>query len=106
LGIETLANIETKSLEARLWPCPFITGPAEVFYGGGERIGDSVNLLPIIITDITDPHFIGSRSERKSKGIAEPVAHDPAGVGVGTRGEGIIGEALARERIHPDEGAI
>jgi hypothetical protein len=51
----------------------FVTGPAEVSHSGCERIGDSVNLLPAAITDVTDPELIGIGSERKPKGIAESV---------------------------------
>jgi hypothetical protein len=106
LGIEVLANGETKSLVARLRGGAFVTGPTEVVHCRREGIGNPVNLLPAIPPDVADPEFIGAGSDRKPKGIAESVAHDAPGIGVGTGGEGIVGEGGARERINPYDSAV
>ena len=95
LGIEGFADVQIKPRRnlpdgRRLRSRASRSFARGMLRGLGIRSISSQMLPP----HVPDPHFIGAGSERKPKGIAEPVAHDAAGVGVGIGEEGIIGQGL------------
>ena len=62
-----------------------VAGPAEVLDAGVGRVGDAVDLLPVVPADVADPELVGAGPDREAERVAEAVGDDPARVRVGAR---------------------
>ena len=83
-----------------------VTRPTEVRRGGPRDVGDAIDLLVVVPTDVAEPEFVGAGPERESERIAQAVGDDASFVRVGTSAEGVAGCGSSRRRVDPDERAV
>ena len=106
LAVERLADVEVQRVVAGLSTRALVAGPAEVHDAARGRIGDPVDLLPVVPADVAEPDLVGARPEREPERVAEAVGDDPAGVGIAVAEQGVAGESGASGGIDPEDRAV
>ena len=102
LPVERLADPEVRGVIARLPDAALVAGPAEV---AEARVGEPVDLLGGVPTDIADPD-VAARGEVEAERIAQAFGDDPARVRVGAGEHRVGADALAGARVDADQRPV
>ncbi len=94
-AVEALADVEVGEVIAGLRGDALVAGPAEVGGGAARRVGDPVDLLPVVHADVADPGFVGARPDRHPERVSQAEGDDPLLVRVAAGRERVAGHAGA-----------
>ncbi len=94
--VQVLADVDVEVVPCRLPADALVTRPTEVLDGGVGRVGNAVDLLPGIPTDVGDPEFARPGPEREPIWIAQSIGDVPIVARDPVADERVIGQGVAR----------
>ena len=103
--VEVLADGQVRAVVAGLSSVALVARPTEVpdLRGRGH---ETVDLLPVVPPDVTDPELVGAGAFGDPEGVAQPGGDHATGIGVGGRGQRVGGQAGSGRRVDPDHRAV